>query len=312
MRYAVTGATGFIGTRLVAHLTALGHDVTALVRDPRRPVPGTRTETVDLVTGTGLRRATADADVVVHLAALTHAADLQALTTVNTGGTRRLVAALAAQPHPPRLVYCSSLAASGPGRLRHENDPPAPVSAYGRSKLGGEQALREADTRLPALTVRPPIVYGPGDRHFLPHLAAAARTGLLPAVGRRGPRRYSLLHVDDLCRALLAAAESGTPGAVYHAGDGTEHLWSDIGAAVAAAMGRRPPRVVHLPVPLALAAARTLGRTGILNPDKVGEARHPSWTTAPGSIPSFTPRITWPDGLRSILSPAPLDFRSST
>ncbi|MGK5734223.1 NAD-dependent epimerase/dehydratase family protein, partial [Streptomyces sp. URMC 124] len=99
MRYAVTGATGFIGTRLVTHLTALGHDVTALVRDPRRPVPGARTETVDLVTGTGLREATADADVVVHLAALTHAADPRALTTVNTGGTRRLVAALAAQPH---------------------------------------------------------------------------------------------------------------------------------------------------------------------------------------------------------------------
>ncbi|MFF7726906.1 NAD-dependent epimerase/dehydratase family protein [Streptomyces sp. NPDC008001] len=312
MRYAVTGATGFVGTRLVTHLTALGHDVTALVRDPRRPVPGARTVTADLVTGTGLREATADADVVVHLAALTHATDPRALATVNTGGTSRLVAALAAQPHPPRLVYCSSLAASGPGRLRHEKDTPAPVSAYGRSKLGGEEALRLADARLPALTVRPPIVYGPGDRHFLPRLAAAARTGLLPAVGPRGPRRYSLLHVDDLCRALLAAAEHGRPGAVHHLGDGTEHLWSDIGEAVAAALGRRPPRVVHLPAPLAMAAARTLGRTGMLNPDKVSEARHPSWTTAPGTLPAFTPGITWPEGLRTTLNPALPDTRSST
>ncbi|MEV4927875.1 NAD-dependent epimerase/dehydratase family protein [Streptomyces roseoverticillatus] len=312
MRYAVTGATGFVGTRLVAHLTALGHDVTALVRDPRRPVPGARTTAVDLVTGAGLREATADADVVVHLAALTHATDPRALATVNTGGTRRLAAALAAQPRPPRLVYCSSLAASGPGRLRHEDDAPAPVSAYGRSKLGGEDALHRAGPRLPAVTVRPPIVYGPGDRHFLPSLAAAARTGLLPAVGPRGPRRYSLLHVDDLCRALLAAARHARPGAVHHVGDGVEHLWSDIGAAVAATLGRRPPRVVHLPAPLALAAARALGRTGMLNPDKVGEARHPSWTTAPGTLPAFTPRITWPDGLRTTPSPALLDIRSST
>ncbi|MGK5549838.1 NAD-dependent epimerase/dehydratase family protein, partial [Streptomyces sp. URMC 127] len=111
MRYAVTGATGFIGTRLVAHLTALGHDVTALVRDPRRTVPGARTAAADLVTGAGLREATAGADIVVHLAALTHAADPRALAAVNSGGTRRLVAALAAQARPPRLVYCSSLAA---------------------------------------------------------------------------------------------------------------------------------------------------------------------------------------------------------
>ncbi|MET9417139.1 NAD-dependent epimerase/dehydratase family protein [Streptomyces klenkii] len=312
MRYAVTGATGFVGTRLVAHLTALGHDVTALVRDPRRTVPGARTAAADLATGAGLREATAGADVVIHLAALTHAADPRALATVNTGGTRRLAAALASHPRPPRLVYCSSLAASGPGRLRHEDDTPAPVSAYGRSKLGGEDALRRAAGRLPALTVRPPIVYGPGDRQFLPRLAAAARTGLLPAVGPRGPRRYSLLHVDDLCRALLAAAEHGRPGAVHHVGDGAEHLWSDIGAAVAAALGRRPPRVVHLPVPLALAAARALGRTGMLNPDKVSEARHPSWTTAPGTLPAFAPRITWPDGLRTTPSPALLDIRSST
>ncbi|MEU5703905.1 NAD-dependent epimerase/dehydratase family protein [Streptomyces aurantiacus] len=297
MRYLVTGATGFIGTHLVARLTANGHHVTALVRNARH-VPRARTVRGDLATGAGLAAAVEDTDHVIHLAGLTKTRTPQHYAEVNTEGTRRLCAAIAALPRPPRLIYCSSLAAAGPGRLRHEDDPPHPVSAYGRSKLGGEHVLRAAADRVPGLIVRPPIVYGPGDREFLPRLLTAVRTGLLPAVGGRGPRHYSLIHVDDLCRALLLAADSGTPGATYHVSDGTEHLWQDIGAAVAAVIGRPPPRLVHIPAPLAMATARTLGRSSTLNQDKITELGHPDWTCAPGRLP-FTPHILLREGLKS-------------
>jgi nucleoside-diphosphate-sugar epimerase len=305
MRYLVTGATGFIGRRLLHHLAEGGHEITALVRDGRR-VPGARAAHGDLATGAGLLTAVQDADRVIHLAGVTRTADPRAYAEINTEGTRRLRAAIAAQPEPPRLVYCSSLAASGPGRQRREDDPPAPVSAYGRSKLGGELALREdgdaGENRVQAVIVRPPIVYGPGDPTFLPALVAAVRTGVLLAVGRPGPRHYSLIHVDDLCRALLTAGEAGAPGGIYHVSDGAEHLWDDIGAAVATALERRAPRVLHIPGRVAMAAARTVGRTSVLNSDKVAEALHPAWTCAPGRLP-FTPEITLADGLRTTLNP---------
>ncbi|MYX34620.1 NAD-dependent epimerase/dehydratase family protein [Streptomyces sp. SID8377] len=302
MRYLVTGATGFVGGHLVRHLTARGHEVTALVRGGR-DVPGARSVPGDLVTGAGLAVALRGVDRIVHLAGVTKAGDPRAYAAVNAAGTRRLCEAAAAAAVPPRLVYCSSLAASGPGRRRHEDAPPEPVSAYGRSKLGGEWAVRDAADRLPAVVVRPPIVYGPGDPEFLPRLVAAVRTGLLPAVGRPGPRHYSLIHVDDLCRALITAADPATTEVgTYHVCDGTEHRWEDIGAAVAAALGRRAPRVVHIPGPLAMAAARLFGRASALNPDKVAEALHPAWTCAPGGRLPYRPAVTLPEGLRGALN----------
>jgi nucleoside-diphosphate-sugar epimerase len=298
----VTGATGFIGRRLVGHLIGRGHDVTALVRDGTA-VPGARTVRGELITGSGLPAALEGADRVIHLAGLTKARAPAVFTAVNIGGTRRLCAAAAAVAQPPLLVHCSSLAAAGPGRLRGELDPPNPVSAYGRSKLGGEQVLR-ATGRVPGIVVRPPIVYGTGDREFLPRLVHAVRAGVLPALGRPGPRYYSLIHVDDLCAALLTAAETGTPGFTYHVSDGVEHRWEEIGAAVAAVLGRRRPRVVHIPAALATVAARTLGRTSMLNPDKVTELLHPAWTCETGRL-RFTPRIPLHQGLTTAVSRPP-------
>ncbi|WP_369250268.1 NAD-dependent epimerase/dehydratase family protein [Streptomyces sp. R41] len=306
MRYLVTGATGFVGQCLLRHLVRLGHEVTALVRDGRSVpggFPGLRTVEGDLATGAGLAAAAEGADRVVHLAAVTKARTHLGYAEVNTRGTGRLCAVLAAFPEPPRLVLCSSLAAAGPGRQRREEDPPSPVSAYGRSKLGGELALRAHADRLPGVVVRPPIVYGPGDREFVPRLVKAVRAGMLPAVGRRGPRRYSLIHVDDLCRALLTAAESGEAGAVYHVSDGIEHRWERIGAVTAAVLGCRPPRVIHIPAPLAVVAGHAGRLTGasLLNPDKVAELRHPAWTCAVGRLP-FVPAVTLPAGLTTALA----------
>lgn len=301
MRYLVTGATGFVGGHLVRHLAERGEQITALVRDGRR-VPGARLAPGDLLTGEGLTDALRDVDRVIHLAGVTKSADPRAYTAVNTDGTRRLRDAVAGLPVPPRLVYCSSLAASGPGRRRRAEEPPAPVSLYGRSKLGGELALDEAADQVNAVTVRPPIVYGPGDREFLPRLVGAVRSGLLPAVGRPGPRHYCLVHVDDLCRALIAAADPATAPGTHHVCDGTEHRWDDIGAAVAAVLRRRAPRVVHIPAPLAAAAARLAGRSSMLNPDKVAEARHPAWTCAPSETLPFGPATPLAEGLRASLT----------
>ncbi|GAA2411452.1 NAD-dependent epimerase/dehydratase family protein [Streptomyces glaucosporus] len=324
MRYLVTGATGFVGRRLVRRLLLDGHTVTALVRDRARAglPPGVGAVDGDLATGRGLRRAVAEAraDRVVHLAGTVKATRPSGYAPVNADGTRRLCEALAGLPEPPRLVYCSSLAAAGPsrpGRPRRETDPPEPVSAYGRSKLAGELALRAVAGRVPGTVVRPPIVHGPGDAEFLPVLLALVRGGVLPVCGT-GPRLYSLIHVDDLCRALAAAADRGatvergpTARGVYHVGDGVEHRYQDLAADVAALAGCRPPRTVPVPRAVAMAAAwgaelaaRARGRPSMLARDKIREACRPAWTCGHERAAldlGFTPGLVWPAGLGDLL-----------
>ncbi|MEW1843608.1 hypothetical protein AB0392_37165 [Nonomuraea angiospora] len=138
----------------------------------------------------------------------------------------------------------------------------------------------------------------------------AVKTGL-------GPRRYCLLHVDDLCAALLAAAERGTPLSpgdpglgIYPVCDGRAYDWTEICAALAQAMGRRPP--VILPIPMSavhVAAGLTelvawaCGQAPAFNRDKAREMRCASWTCSPAAIRvaarelGHAPRISLQHGL---------------
>jgi nucleoside-diphosphate-sugar epimerase len=294
-RYLVTGATGFVGRRLVRHLLDLGREVTALVRCERRgrdlERAGARLVRGDLATGRGLAEAVEGAHVVVHLAAVVAAPDAATFRRVNAEGTRRLAETAARQETPPRFVLCSSLAAAGPytDRPRAER---VPVSHYGHSKRAGEAAVRALE-HLPSAVVRPPIVYGPGDPYFLPTLLPMVRLGVAPRPS--GPdRRYSLLHVDDLCTVLTAVADHGpttVPGdpvsGLYEPSDGGEHTWEGFTAELAGAVGRRPP--LSLPVPLLAAgvaahaaelAGRLRGVPSPFNPDKLRELPH-SWLSTP-------------------------------
>jgi nucleoside-diphosphate-sugar epimerase len=198
--YLVTGATGFIGARLTRMILARGGTVTALARPSPRAralrelgvqvVPG------DLTTGRGITEALRGADRVIHLAAALRARTPAGFWAVNRDGVSRLVHALAAQHRPARLVMCSSLAA-GPA-----------ISLYGASKRAGEQVVRQHAGRVPAVILRPGIVYGPGEEALLPALLPMIRLGVVVKAGY-GPRRYGMVYVDDLCTALLAAAERG-------------------------------------------------------------------------------------------------------
>ncbi|MFI9580656.1 NAD-dependent epimerase/dehydratase family protein [Streptomyces sp. NPDC052236] len=328
MKYLVTGATGFVGLHLVRHLLERGHTVAALVRDqqgPARTPPAVRVLYGDLATGHGLRAAVDEAsgtDCVLHLAGTVMATRPDGYAPVNAHGTRLLCEALAELETPPRLVYCSSLAAAGPslpGRPRRETDPPRPVSAYGRSKLAGERALHAMADRVPGVIVRPPIVYGPGDTQFLPTVLAMVRGGALLTCGT-GPRQYSLIHVDDLCHALLAAAERGatvqrspSPRGVYHVSDGVHHRYEDIGAAVAAWVGRRPPRIVPVPRGAMMAAAwsaelaaRVRDRPSMFARDKIRELCRAAWTCTTEQAArelGFTAAVVWPTGLTDALRP---------
>jgi nucleoside-diphosphate-sugar epimerase len=195
VKVAVTGASGFIGRHVVAELAAGG--ITA-VPVGRPFLPETLADT--------LRGAAA----VVHLAGVVSAAREADYFTANVEGTRAV--AEAARRAGVRMVHISSLAAAGPAPAsapRSEDDPPNPITTYGRSKLESERVI-ERMAGLNWIALRPGVVYGPRDRAMLPLFTMAAK-GFLPLVGR-ADAAYSMIHVADCVRAIAAAITSDVAG----------------------------------------------------------------------------------------------------
>jgi len=236
-RIAVTGATGFIGRHLVADLVARGVEVVAV----GRPLDGAT-----------VTNALNGVDALVHLAGVVSSVRDQDYSAVNVGLTR--VVADAARAAGVRLIHVSSLAAAGPAPVsapRSEDDPPAPVTPYGRSKLEAERVLA-AMPGLRWIVLRPGIVYGPGDRAMLP-LFRLASWGLLPLVGRPGAA-YTIIHVADLVRAIAAALESGVDRDTIFAGHPRPVSALEILEGVRDAVGGTA-RIVALPMALTRIAA---------------------------------------------------------
>ena len=274
-------------------LVARGDRITALVRQPAG-AEALRALGCRIVEGAvadgGARLALVDgADVVFHVAGLVAARSEAEFLRVNRDGAAG-VAAEAARAGLERLVLVSSLAVTGPsnpGCPVSEASGPGPVTAYGRSKRAGEEAIRAAG--VPFTIVRPPAVYGPRDRGFLALFRMASR-GVVPLLGD-GARELTLVHAADLARALVAAATGkATLGGTYHAGHAERVTQRALAEAVGRAVGR-PVRCVRLPGPVvrglltvAGAAARTFGRAPFLDRDKASELLAPGWACSSDAL----------------------------
>ena len=236
-RIAVTGASGFIGRHLAAHLAARGDDVVPV----RRPF---ERETLAAVLG--------GVETVVHLAGVVSAVRERDYFSANADGTRAIAEAACAAG--ARLIYISSLAVAGPASPsapHAEDDPPAPINAYGRSKLAGERAVAAtADLRWTIL--RPGVVYGPSDRALLP-VFKMARFRVLPAVGR-ATAAYTFVHVADLVRAIAAAVDRGRHGDTLFVGHPKPVYTRDLVRQIGASAGHAV-RVVPIPMAVTRAAA---------------------------------------------------------
>lgn len=268
---AVTGATGFVGSHLIAALARHGWKLRLLVRrwSPLPSLAGIEAEIVwgDVGDERALGALVAGADAVVHAAGLIKARHSSQFISVNRDGTARL----SAVGNRTRLILLSSLAAREPH-----------LSPYAASKCAAEQVL--AGRTAPWLAVRAPAVYGPGDRETLAYFRAA-ELGIAPRP-MVANARLGLIHVADLAEALALALACSAADSVCEIDDGREggYSYDDMAQAAAAALGRR---VVGLPVPRAAMAAVAglnatklvmTGRPEILLAGKVREIFHPDWT----------------------------------
>jgi nucleoside-diphosphate-sugar epimerase len=214
---ALTGATGFIGRRLLAALTSgAGCRIATLVRQPAPPGAGVRTVVGDLDDMSALHRLCEGSQTVFHCAGYAHALDAggddfaAVHWRVNAEGTRHLVEA-AGRAGVKRLVHLSSVKAMAePGEVRVDEDwPGEPLSPYGKAKRAAEAAVLEAGSRygMHVVNLRLAMVYGPGStRGNLDRMARLIRRGWFPPLPETGNRR-SLVHVDDVVAAARLAAD---------------------------------------------------------------------------------------------------------
>jgi nucleoside-diphosphate-sugar epimerase len=287
---AITGATGFAGRQATAELLARGHRLKALVRRPEAAGLDPAVERVagDVTDTAALARLADGADAVVHLAGALAATDRHGYFSVNEGGTKAVLAAAAAAG-TRRFVHISSLAAREPQ-----------YSLYGASKRAGEEAVMAQMSERNAIVIRPPAVYGPGDKGTLPLIRELTKP--VAAIPARKESRFSLIHVRDLARLIALAAENDL-GGLHEVSDGSPggYDWAALIAVASEAEGRRI-RPVFLPrgLPLAVAlAAETLsrftGKPGLVNRGKIAELYHTDWVSHAGTLALADP-IPFRDG----------------
>ena len=260
MDVLVTGATGFIGANIARELVAAGATVRALARPrgDRRALEGVRAEIIegDLLDPASIRRAVAGVQAVYHVAAdyRLWTPDPAALYRTNIEGTRTVLEA-AGQAGVGRIVHTSSVGALGIPKDGQPGSEDTPVTLrdmvghYKRSKFLGEQlALDFARRGLPVVVVNPSAPIGPWDVKPTPtgQMIVDFMRGRMVATVDTG---LNVVHVRDVARGHLLAAERGKPGERYILGHRNLSLLEIFGL-LAEITGRRPPR---FRVPYALA-----------------------------------------------------------
>lgn len=285
-RIALTGGSGFVGGHILRGLLAEGWHVRALTRR-RDGLPDVAPDQAaaltpvcgDILSDAALAELVAGADAVIHCAGLVAARRAEDFLRVNAEGTAGLLRAVQAGGRAPRFVLMSSLAAREPQ-----------LSPYAHSKREAEEALRRLGSALDWRILRPAVVYGPGDRATLPLFRQFAR-GLALVPGGGG--RFSMIYVEDLAAATLAALDPALPGGTtLEPDDGTPggYGWTEVLAAAERQTGR-PIRALSVPralqrlaAALGTAGALATGRTAVLSQGKVNEIAHPDWVCRPGPL----------------------------
>lgn len=271
---AVTGATGFLGRRIVGRLLRAGCSIRILVRNSADTLdlrdPAIEQVEGDLRDADALRSLVKGADTIVHAAGLIKARSRQSFFEVNETGAMRLAQACDGR----RLVHVSSLAAREPQ-----------LSDYAASKRAGEQAAQEMGGSAVTI-VRPPMIYGPGDRETLV-LFKAARAPFIIAPGDPHAR-LAVANVDDVASLIVDLINWPRISPMITIGGNRPngYSWPEIITATARAVGGGPT-IVSVPKWLLEVAGAVVEGTGhwrkqppIFTRGKAREAAHLDWSVS--------------------------------
>ncbi len=282
----ITGASGFLGSHVAETLISEGGDVLAMLRPTSSPalVPaGCPTARVDFMDPSSMEEAVSGAGVIVHAAGATSAVSQEEFDRANALVTRNMLAARNMYAKDSLFIYISSQAASGPSGC-------GPVTAYGRSKLLGELAVKETGNWV---IVRPPAIFGPGDPASAPVLRMALK-GLFfsPWMNRGG---FCLVFARDLARLTADLPDfPDTVGKTLEPSYGRLYSWKDFHRILERASGRR---ILHVRVPPLLvqaagfmneALSSFVGRTPFFCREKCRELLACGWEVEDG----LTRRLT--------------------
>lgn len=289
MKLGITGGTGFVGSHLIDAALLAGHEVKALARRRQPTRKGIEWIHGSLDDRAAVHHLVVDVDAIIHVAGVISGTGTAVFDKGNVEGTLTMLAAATAGG-VNRFVYVSSLAAREPK-----------LSLYGGSKARAEELVERSG--LDWSIIRPPAVYGPGDKETL-ELFKMARGGqiYMPPAGR-----LSLIHVHDLARLLLALSQPGAPTKILiEPDDGRTRGWShrEFGQALGKAVGV-PARTISTPRFLLAVGSRldqlVRGSRAKLTPDRVAYFCHPDWVASADLRPPsdlWQPQIATEDGLK--------------
>ncbi len=240
----VTGATGFIGRRLVERLEG---DVKALSRQAH---PDYETVVCDLQTEEIPDDALEGIDTVFHLAGFAHdmrdaSKIIDLYYKVNVSATVQL-ANLAVKSGVKRFVFVSSVKAGGApplGACANEKDQKETENVYGKTKQEAELALLKIgkESGMRVSIIRPSLVYGPNVKGNLQLMLSGIKKGWFPPLPETGNKK-SMIHVDDLVRAILLVADDRANGEIFIATDGAPYSSREIYNAMCGAVGKPIPK----------------------------------------------------------------------
>jgi UDP-N-acetyl-alpha-D-quinovosamine dehydrogenase len=306
MNILLTGATGFVGSRLadfIEHRSS--HSLTSAVRRRGSAIHGQEVVVDDLTAYTDWSQALLHQEVVIHAAARAHVMSdqssdpLEEYRKVNVEGTLNL-ARQSVESGVKRFVYVSSIKVNGEqtaaGRPFNAESIPAPEDAYGISKLEAEQALQTLaeQTGMEVVIIRPTLVYGPGVKGNFATLIKLLEKGLPLPLGAIQNKR-SFLAVDNLVDLIVTCI--GHPKAgnqVFLAGDNEDLSTTELLRGIGKAMGR-PARLIPVPAGVLMFCATLLGKKAVAQ-RVVGSLQVDIWKTR--NLLGWEPPLSVEEGLR--------------
>ncbi len=213
MKVLVTGASGYLGGRIISKILEEGHEVVGLVRETsnREGLPkNIEIKEADLFDIPSLENAVQGVNVVIHLAAYFdfYPSDEDLMFKVNVEGTTNLMNACVGTT-VERFIYCSTTETMGGIRFPPANEDTElrPDFSYGESKIQAEGAIRDitADTGLAHIIIRPTGIMGEGDLYVMYEVAHELLHGKVFALPRDMSAQFMYTHIDDVVSGFVAA-----------------------------------------------------------------------------------------------------------